>query len=445
MHKLKILSIMLLVITYSSIYAQEKRVISFEEAVAIGLQNNIEVIKSSNELKALEMSKTSAMMSFLPSIGADLSATRQEGQQFQLVEDGFEISNVQADRLSGGIGANLSIFEGFRKINNYRIAELNLEAQRKGLDRSKQELVFNIAQQYLQILLDKELLEIAEKNVQNQKDQLSRIEGFVKSGLRARADLLSQQAQVSQLELDFIEAENNYLLDKATFANTLLLAPFTEFKLVEVKEASEVISEIPTLESLFETALSKRLDLKRLQLQAQASQKNVERSRAAIYPSLSAFYNYGSQYSSLNDLSFRNQVLNLYPTNVVGLNLNIPIFSNFNNKANVSRAKVTYENNKLDVQGLERTVFQNVQNAYLSYQSAKKRIEASKASAIATEEAYNIQSQRYNEGLSNLSELAIANQNFVDAQSREQQAIYTFIFQEIILDYQVGVLDVNSL
>ena len=445
MYKTILILSMLLILSNGSIQAQQKRVISFEEAVSIGLENNVDVIKTQNELKALEMDKTSAMMSFLPSVGADLSAARQEGQQFQLVEDGFEISNVQADRLSGGIGANLSIFEGFRKIHNYRIAELNKEAQEKGLDRIKQALVFNIAQQYLQILLDKELIKIAEWNIQNQKDQLSRIKGFVESGLRARADLLSQQAQVKQLELDFIEAENNYLLDKASLANTLLLTPFTEFELVEVKETSEVMSEIPALQSLYETALNKRLDLKQLQLQTQAAQKNIERSRAALYPSLSAFYNYSSQYSSLNDLSFRNQIVNLYPTNVVGLNLNIPIFNNFNSKANVSRAKVAHENNKLDVQGLERTVFRNVQNAYLSYQSATKRIEASKASVIATEEAYNIQSQRYDEGLSNLSELAIANQSYVDAQSREQQAIYTFIFQQIILDYQVGVLDVNSL
>jgi outer membrane protein len=445
MHKLKSLIIVLSLMNCLNSYAQEKKLITFEEAVAIGLKNNVDVLKSSNELVALETNKTSTIMSFLPSVSADLSATRQEGQQFQLVEDGFEISNVQADRLSGGIGANLSIFEGFRKVNNYRIAELNKVAQEKALGRSKQELVFNIAQQYLQILLDEELLKIAEKNVQNQQDQLSRIRGFVEGGLRPQADLFSQQASVKQLELALIEAENTLLLDKASFASLLLLPPFTEFEIEKMDDVTNGIANMPQLQSLYEEALSQRLDLQQLQLQTESAQKNIAASRAAVYPSLSAFYNYSSQYSSLNDLSFRNQLTNLYPTNVVGLNLNIPIFSNFNNKANVSRAKVTYENNQLDVQNLKRTIFEDVQNAYLNYQAAEKRLEVSQVAATSAEEAYNIQSQRYDEGLANLSELAVANQSYVDAQSREQQAIYTFIFQQIILDYQVGVLDVNSL
>jgi outer membrane protein len=106
---------------------------------------------------------------------------------------------------------------------------------------------------------------------------------------------------------------------------------------------------------------------------------------------------------------------------------------------------VTYENNQLDVQNLKRTIFEDVQNAYLNYQAAEKRLEVSQVAATSAEEAYNIQSQRYDEGLANLSELAVANQNFVSAQSNAQQARFTYLFQQIIVDYQVGILNVDSL
>jgi len=424
---------------------QDVLFLDFNEAISIGLENNVDVLKANNELTALDATKQEAIMVFLPNLSANVRAARQEGQQFQLVEDGFEISNVQADRLSGGIDAQLSIFEGFSKIHQYSSSELDRRAQQNGVNRSKQVLVFNIAQAYLQILLDKELLSIAQQNVNNQQEQLKRIEGLVEAGIRPQADLFSQRATLKQLELEEIEAKNTYLLDKAGFSSLLQLEPFTVFELQSVENEQLVGSELQSLESLYQTALISRYDLKQQQLITESSNLSIRRTRAAIYPSLFAFYSYGTQFSSLNDLSFRDQLFDLYPNNTVGLSLNIPIFSNFINKAAITRAKVTYNNNELDRQNLRRTIYEEVQNAYLNYTAAQQRVQVSTTAETAAEEAFSIQNERYNEGLANISELAIANQAYYDAQSGKKQAVYAAISQKIILSYQVGTLEFEEM
>ncbi len=448
MCKLKILVLICLavVLTISVGQGQVDEVvkISFADAVTIGLANNIDVQKSKNELEALDMNKTQSVLAFMPSVSADVTAARQEGQQFQLVEDGFEISNVQANRLSGGLGANISLFEGFRKLNQYKIAHINLEAQQKGIERSKQQLVFDIAQQYLQILLDKELLAIADSNISNQTDQLRQIDGFVQAGIRPLADLFTQKATVKQLEMDYISSENTFLLDKAALARLLQLDPLTTFEVVKLADESSALNENLVLSELFETALQYRPDLKQFNLQTASAKRTIGSERAGIYPSLFAFYNYGTQYSSLNDLSFRNQLLDLYPNNTVGLNLSIPIFSNFTNKSRVVRAEVNYENTVLDEQDLKRGIFQDVQTAYLNQMAAIKRLEVSRVSITAAEAAFNIQQQRYNEGLANLAELAIANQNYITGASELEQAKFNALFQQIIVEFQVGTLDVTD-
>ncbi|PTB91817.1 hypothetical protein C9994_14915, partial [Marivirga lumbricoides] len=247
--------------------AQEVRVISFDEAVAIALEKNIQLRQEKNQLISLDAQKKQSAMAYLPSAGINFQASRQDGQQFQLVEDGFEIKNVQADRLSGGVNADLTIFNGFGRVHSRKIASYNYEAQLKGVERTRQEIIFQIAQQYLQVLLDKELLKINQQAVTDQEKQLQQIEGFVKQGLRPQADLYTQQAQLRQFELTAIESENQLEINKATFAQTLQLNPLEVFEVAPI-EASDVAIKFPEvdLSSAFNVALENRVDLQQSQL-----------------------------------------------------------------------------------------------------------------------------------------------------------------------------------
>lgn len=422
---------------------QAEKVISLQDAIAIGLEKNVTLRQAENQLISLSMDQTQAKMAYLPNVSLNVRATRQVGQQFQLVEDGFEISNVQADRLSGGLNASLSIFEGFNRQNQMRISDLEFKAQSEGIERERQNVIFSVAQQYLQILLDQQLLEIAQKNVENQQNQLNRIEGFAKTGLRPQADFYTQNARVKQLEMEFIEAENTLLLDKAQLTQILQLNPLEKYRI-----SSEDLMEIPQNENLelaelFSLAIENRPDLKQLKYRTQSADQNIESLKSGYLPSLRAFYEYGTQYSSLNTLNYKDQLLDLYPTNIAGLNLSIPIFNNYINKARVARARVELYNAELDFENTERLIFQDVQNAYLNYNAAIKRFEVSNSAFKAAEEAHKVQEERYNAGIASLADLSLANQEFVTASANKEQARFTLIFQQMILEYQVGTLKLD--
>lgn len=443
-HKIIQLAFLFSLLSYSVLSQnQQEKVLSLQEAIAIGLDRNVSLRQAENQLMSLSMDQTQAKMAYLPNVSLNVRATRQVGQQFQLVEDGFEISNVQADRLSGGLSASLSIFEGFNRQNQMRISNLEFKAQSEGIERERQNVIFLVAQQYLQILLDQQLLEIAKKNVENQKNQLDRIEGFTNEGLRPQADFFTQNAAVKQLELEFIEAENTLLLDKAQLTQILQLDPLEEYSVSSEELMESPQNEKLELSELFNLAIENRADLKQLKFRTQSADQNIESLKSGYLPSLSAFYEYGTQYSSLNTLNYKEQLLDLYPTNVVGLNLNIPIFNNYINKARVERAKVNLYNTQLDFENTERIIFQDVQNAYLNYNAAIKRFEVSNSAFEAAEEAYKVQEERYNAGIASLADLSLANQEYVTASANKEQARFTLIFQEMILEYQVGTLNLE--
>ncbi|MFQ3213396.1 MAG: hypothetical protein ACJAT1_000176 [Marivirga sp.] len=91
----------------------------------------------------------------------------------------------------------------------------------------------------------------------------------------------------------------------------------------------------------------------------------------------------------------------------------------------------------MDEEALMRTIFQDVQNTFLHYKAAFKRKEVAQNTLQA---AYKIQEQLSNAGLSNLSELAFAQQYFVIG-----QANYNLIFQQRIRDFYVGMLGLDRI
>jgi len=429
-----------------AVQAQESiNTLTFEEAIKVGLEKNIALRKNVNQLSALSMQETQSKIDFLPSVSANVQAARQDGQQFQLVEDGFEIKNVQANRLSGSLSASVDIFRGLGRLHQIKIANLNYQAQKSAIQRSQQQVVFDIAQQYLQVLLDKKLMEISSNAIQDQKNQLDRIEGFVLTGLRPQADALAQKATLNQLELSFIETENTYLLDKARLAQTLQLDLLEDFEVSNAFASPNTSLRAYQLSDLFELAIQNRSDLQQLDLQRQATTKNIDLLQSNYLPSLSAFYQYGTQYSSLNSLAIKEQIFDLYPNNTIGLNLSIPLFSNYVNKSRVATAQVELANSRLDVEDLKRTIFQDVQNSYLNFKAAVKRVEVSESARNSAQEAYNMQNERYAEGIANLSELSIAQQALITAKANLEQARFTLKFQQTILDFHTGVLQVDEL
>ena len=422
------------------------RQISFRQAVQLASEQNILLKQQQNQLVTLSAERTQSTMAYLPNVNANVSGGLNYGQQSVNFEDEVRIVNSQTEGLSGSINANLTLFDGFSRVYDKKIADYNYQSQMKGVNRTRQDITFQVAQQYLQILLDQQLLKIAQENIENQSEQLKQIQGFVKSGLRAPADEYNQLAELKRLEVAKIEAQNKLAIDKATLSQTLQLDPLEEFTVMAVENLGEIDREALGLATMFDLALSNREDYKQLSYQKESTVSAIESAKSGYYPSLSMYFQYGSRYTSaIPTLNFNEQFFDLSPNTSVGLNLSIPIFNNYRNKTNVARAKVSMLNNNLDLENLKRTIYRDVQNAYLNYQTAIKRLEASEARVEASRQAFKVQNQRYDLGAANLVELSQANQGLVQAESDYAQAQYTLLFQKVILDYNTGSLAISNL
>jgi outer membrane protein len=436
--------------TVTFLFSQTE-ILTYEEVVHIAVENNITIKQQQNNLKVNKANRQQSVANFLPDISINGGGYRTDGRQWSNEES--TMINTSIDRANYSIGANITVFDGLKNI--YRLKQSNnlLEAQKEQLEQSKQHIIYLVSQQFIQILLDKELVLIAEQDVEVQRKLYEQIKIYVKTGARTKTELLSQEAQLKTSKANFLSLNNQLRRDRANLAKTLLLESEKEIDVLQPDwNIENILNTNYDMDALHQIALNSRPELKRLQAEEKANLNDVVISRSDYMPKINIFYNYGSHYSSdyyrLNPyglyqaIAFESQLLRENNTHQYGFSINIPIFDRLQTRTNVIRTKIKHENSKLEFQNFKMQLFIDVQNAYQDLASCKEVYFANLLSAEASRLAHEKQQEMYRMGQGSLIDLSIENRRKIEAQFEAVQAKYNLFFQQIVLNYHIG--NINS-
>lgn len=436
-----------LILVVSTTYAQEQ--LTFEQAVTIGLAENVNLKNSRNNLYSSKSQKTTAQMAFLPNLNLSASGGQTKGQQInQVTGQGFNSTN---DAFFGSLNTNVGLFQGNARINSLKETKFRLASQEAFVSRTQQDVVYDVSIQFLQVLLDQELQKIAEQNLESQLLILRQITGFVEAGSRPEADRYTQEASVSNSELLVIQAQNRLLNDKAVLAQLLQLDPSEEFDVVN--PGWTILDASPAdyvLDSLYDIAIKNRADLQQFKYNEMADLHASKSAIAGYLPSVSLGASYSSQYSnpnidSLLIPSFNEQFTELNPQFQYGFQVSIPIFDRLSTRNDRVNAKMRYENSINNRINLEKSIKLEVKRAYLNFVDVARGYEVSLSQVDASKLAYDTQLESYNVGIATQVERANANQIYVTALADLAQVGYRLLFQSIMLDYSTGILTVEGI
>ncbi|MEX0846105.1 MAG: TolC family protein, partial [Balneolaceae bacterium] len=320
----------------------------------------------------------------------------------------------------------------------------------ENLQRAKENVIFNTASRYLQVLLDNQLLEITKENLENTVKQLEQVQAQVEVGSRPTVDLYNQEALVANAELNVTRQENSLKMNKLLLVRQLQIDPLGEYEFV-IPELDEdvALAEDYNLSELIDQALLNRSDIKSELASIRRLEFQLKIAEGSLLPSVSAnaglSTSYSDQYTLLgSQVAFSEQFFDQRINRSIGFSVSIPLFQNWNRMYNLQSSKVQLKNAELSFDNSRLQVIQEVTQAYNDYTSYIKELEVSEKSLIASERAFETQQERYNVGSSTLIELSDAQANYVEAQSNYTQARYNLIFQEKLLDYYLGKLSGES-
>ncbi|MCZ8354296.1 MAG: TolC family protein [Cyclobacteriaceae bacterium] len=436
----------------NKLIAQNLDKISFKDAVKMGLQNSVRLQQEKNNLVATQASKTSSLMQIGPSLNVQGNAGRNDGNSFN--QQIGQVVNGVLDFVSASVNADMPLFNGFNNVLTYKQNDKLNEAQMYLVQHTEQTVIRNVSSQYLQCLLDQQLLLIQQKTLETQIKTYEQIKEQVAAGSRAEVDLYNQEFQVKNNEVLLLRAKNKLRNSKAILADQLQIDPTLDFELEEPNwDFNFNDTEATDVETLKTTALTNRKDLAQVQASARASELGYNATKGTFFPNISLFVTYGSRYNyihpingnALENRSFDNQFFEDNTQLTYGASFTIPIFSGLRTRSSVVRRKMDYENARLASKAGEVTVKSDVLTVYQNYVDAKSNYEATQAQLKSGELSYTLEKDRYELGASDIVALTLATQNLTRAQNEAANARYTLMFQQILLKAANGTLKVEDI
>lgn len=439
--------LLIVVLAAGTLHAQNAERITLEQAINIALENNIALKQAENRMIVQDANVRSAQMDFLPNLNLGINGSRNTGRQF--IQETLTYDDLTSLSSGASLSSSIVVFDGLRNINNLRATQTTRLSAEETLQRARENVIFNTASTYLNVLLNQELLGIAKQNLEASQKQLEQVKAQVEVGMRPMVDLYNQEAVVANNEFQIVERENALNISIVQLVRVMAIDPMKEYEFVTpgINEDELEVKSF-NLNQLIQYAMSNRSDLKSSESQIKVSQYNLRVARGALLPTLSLSGSLSGRYSDqfrernasnqLIDVRYFDQLLDRQRSYSFGFNLQVPIFNRYNNTRNIQAGQVEYKNALLDLEAKKLEINQEVRQAYNDYLSASKQLETTERALLASSKAYETEQERYRVGASTLIELTRANAEFVSASSNRVQAIYRFVFQEKLLDYYLG-------
>lgn len=457
----------------SSAHAQQSW--SLQQCIDYAYQHNIQIQQGELNIQLSEANRTQSMAGTLPSVNASASHGYNWGQTIDPFTNQFATERIRSN--SFGINAGLTIFNGFQQMNSIKQNSLLLEASKQDQEKLKNDIALNVANAYLNVLFNQELLNIAQSNLESSGQQVDRIRKMVDAGAAPKGTLFDIEAQMATDEASLIQAENN--LSLAYLSLTQLLQMSREeaenFSIVtpgmDDLETNEMVSNS---DAVVNSALSNFPEIKSAEINVMSAEKGLDIAQGGMSPRLSASFSYGTGYSGANQLvtsadtigqvpigqvaGTGETVLTLSPQTIptafetkafsdqltdnvnqsLFFSLSIPIFNGLSTRTSIQRAKIGVENARLNLESAKNTLTQNVERAYADAQAAYRSYLASERSVEAAEEAMKYATIRYEEGVINAVDYTTARVRQDNAKADMIRNKYQYVFRSKVVDFYLG-------
>jgi outer membrane protein len=440
-NKILLLSGLILCFLFTNqLYAQKK--MSLQACVDFALEHSYSVKQKMLERESNAIQLQARKTSIAPSLSANVRQTFDFGRS--PLADAMMVNTTQSTT-DFYVGMNMDIFQGLRTHHQIKSDRLNLEAALFDIEDAKENIELTITAYYLQVLLNKEMLEILKTQVVLDEEQVTRIQLLVDNGKSSDAELYVIKSTLATDQLSVVEAENSVRLSLLDLAQLMNYPNISDFDIVIENDNSgidEILNKTIDITSVAENALTNRPAIRAALTRIEQAKRDIKISQSGWYPSLSFNAYFGTGYY------YRFKELPLMPPNQpfgaqfkdyaresLGLTLTIPIFDKLSTHYNVKQQKIKVKSQELQLEETKRTLIKSIEQAYVNAVAAKEKYLASQVAHTSTQVAFQYEEVKYSAGSSTNYEFNDAKNKYLKAQSNLIQAKFDFLFRIKILEF----------
>ena len=417
---------------------------TLEECVTYAVENNLTIEQFELDLETAQIDKSDAIGDFLPSLNGQTNVSGNTGLILDPTTNNLVTGTILSS--SANLTSAVTLFNGLRNVHRLNRAKLNAIANRYRLDELKDDIRLNVANAYLQVLSNKEQLKTFRAQYAVTEQDLKRTRELVESGVSPRGDLLEIEATAANQEQQIINGESLVLISRVSLAQLLQITDYQNFDIADEAfdiPPSDILDN--SAKVIFDKALTFRNDIKFSQSNVDLAAKDLQIAKGAVYPTLSAFFNYNTRYSDQNldpltgeQIGFVDQLW-INDGISYGAQLDVPIFNGWGTRNGIRRAKITLERAKLQYEQDKLNLESDIQQAYVDVTVFFKAYEAALKTLDARRLSYQYAKDRFDVGLMNAFDFSQAQSRVDNAEADAIRTKYDYIFRLKILEFYFGI------
>ena len=472
----KKLIILGMVLSAYGMSAQE--VWSLEKCVLTAQENNRTIKQSQISVKNAQLVNKQDRYAVYPTVNASSNLGFNFGRSVNPATYQFE--NISTRYNGINVSAGVMLYNGGRIQNQIKQSSMDIIAAQADLEQVAQNISLQVAQVYLQILLNEEQLTNAKKRSQTTLSQLDRIEKQIKAGAAAENARYDLAAQVARDEQTVVTATNNVELSYLNLKNLLELPLDKDMKIQAPSVAipTDVNPDNYSFRMVYNQAVATQPQIRAGEARIKSAEIGVKIAEAGLLPSLSMSANLNSNFSStIKDFTkgtsttvpftqtgtatingqtapvsftFNQTVVTDAPKKPyfnqigdnfgqgIGLNLQIPIWNGYQRRITIERQQLSVDNQSITLDRTKQQLKSDVQNAIASARAARKQYEASQKTLAAQKAAFDATNKRFQIGAANGFEFAQASLQLDTAERDVVVAKYDYLFRLKIVEFYEG-------
>ncbi len=414
---------------------------NLDRCIAYGLEHNTEIATREMDVESGKIGINTAKMSRLPNLSASLGSNIYFGRS-----PSRDASYIDNSQISGSFGVSTSvpIYQGLRITHEINKAKVDFEAATHNLELARQNIALNITSLFLQALYDKEMVSIAESQLELSRSQLEQAQGMFESGRGSKSDIIRNESLVAADEATLTRNRNSFILSTLNLRQAINLPDSVDFMPV-ISEKELIlprVEDIPSVSQICDEAMNFHPSILYANASLMSSRFALKYAKSAYHPSLHFSAGYGnSVYNNLTDPSLNTNFWTQLQHNgneYIGLSLSIPIFSRNTIRNNVKISKLNVNRQELMLSESKKSLRKEIEQAYYGAIAAHGTMISAMKALDAAEIAFENEKDKLASGKSGIYDYANAKSEVEKAQATLAHSKYDYILRYRILEFYMN-------
>nr|WP_295869024.1 TolC family protein [uncultured Chitinophaga sp.] len=417
---------------------------SLKRCVDYAMEHSITVRQQEVQKRLADLTLQQSRLSMIPGFSGNVNASYSDGR-INSIQDNQYI-NQSVFNANGQLTMGGDLFNWFSKQNTIAANRLDAESNSFLLQKARNDLAFNVATAFLQILLKNEQVKVNEVQVKQTLSNLDNTKKLVIAGSVPESNQADLEAQLAQDSTNLVTAKNDVILailQMKAYLNLGFEIPFVP----EIPENIATLSMTPLgemdPEMVYSAALTSYPLVKSDELRIKSADRALRAAKGQLYPTLTiggglstgyANNYYEDPLTQTKLIPFSKQIENTFNKNI-GLGLKIPIFSGWQQRTAVAKARVNVYNLELSRDLDNQKLRQDIYTAHANAVAALQKFNASSTGVMAAQKAYDFATKRFNLGLMNTIDYITTQTRLFKAQIDKVSAQYDYIFKMKLLEF----------